>query len=243
MKLRNKLLYTSGVLFLFAGTSSLLAAEQSATDVLNKTYKYVGSMDKYAFNAVVLDDDVENGVVVRQKYRHDVSVKVDRPGKLRIDVKGSIKDRSSYLNDGVFSMIDHGFKFYGTVKTPKTIDAALDSIFDSYSIKAPLMQLIYSDMHKRFNFSNSKNFGTMTVGGTECNYVAFSDDKAEVHIWIATGEKPLVKAYRIFDKTEKDLPGISTSITWVENPNISDNDFIFTAPKDATKISVLSTNE
>lgn len=242
MKLHNKFLHMSGVIFLLTGTN-LFAVEQSAVDVLNKAYKYVGSMDKYAFNAVVLDDDVENGVVLRQKFRHEVSVKVDRPGKLRVDVKGNVKDRSSYLKDGVFAMMDHGFGYYGMVKTPRTIDAALDAIFERYGIKAPLAQLVYSDMHKRFKFSSSKNFGTMLVGGTECHYVAFSDPEVEAHLWIATGDKPLLKTYRIFDKREKDRPGISTSITWVENPNISENDFIFTPPKDVIEITVLSTDK
>ena len=242
MKLHNKFLCSAGIVFLLGGLS-LFAAEQSATEVLNKAYEYVGSMDKYAFNAVVLDDDVEDGVIHRQKFRHDVSVKVDRPDKLRVDVKGDIKDRSSYLNDGVFTMIDHGYGYYATIKTPKTIDGALDAIFDRFGIKAPLAQLVYSDMDKRFKFSKSKNFGTMMVGGTECDYVAFSDPTAEVHLWIAAGDKPLLKAYRIFDKTEKDRPSLSTSVTWVENPEISDNDFIFAAPKDAIEISVLSTNE
>lgn len=242
MKLYSRFLFAAGFVFLVGGTS-LFAAEQSAKDILNKAYQYVGSIDKYAFNAVVLDDDVEDGVILRQKYRHDVSVKVDRPDKLRVDTKGSIRNRSNYLNDGMFTMMDHEFGYYAQLQTPKTIDGTLDLIFEVYGIKAPLAQMVYSDMDRRFKFKKSKYFGTMMVGGTECDYVAFSDDTAEVHIWIATGEKPLVKTYSIFDKTIKGHPALSTSITWQDNPKISDSDFIFTAPKDAVEISVVSSNE
>jgi len=42
MKLHNKFLCSAGVVFLLGG-ASLFAAEQSATEVLNKAYKYVGS--------------------------------------------------------------------------------------------------------------------------------------------------------------------------------------------------------
>jgi hypothetical protein len=239
MKIHKKFLSTVGFIFLLGG-ASLFASEQSAVDILNKAYQYVGSMDKYAFNAVVIDDDVEDGKIIKQKYRHDVSVKVDRPGKLRVDTKGDIRNRSNYLNDGMFTMMDHTFGYYAQLQTPKTIDGTLDLIFEIYGIRAPLAQIVYSDMNKRFKFKKSKNFGTMMVNGTECNYVAFSDDTAEVHIWIETGDKPLLKAYTIFDKTIEGYPALSTSITWQETPNISDNDFIFSAPKDAVEISVIS---
>lgn len=242
MKQYNKLLCTAGVVFLLAG-SSLFAEGQSAKDILNKAYQHIGAMDKYAFKAVVLEDDIVDGELVKQKDRHDISVKVDRPGKVRVDTKGDIRNRSGYLNDGTFTMMDHGFGYYGLMKTPKTIDDALDFIFDKYGIKAPLLQLIYSDMDKRLKFKKSKNFGTMMVDGTECDYVAFRGNEAEVHLWITTGDKPLVKTYTIFYTTVEGHPALSTSITWEDNPKISDNDFIFTAPKDAAEISVLSTNE
>jgi len=242
MKLHSKFFYVSGLVFLLGG-SSLFAAEQSAKEILDNAYRYVGSMDKYAFDAIVLDDDIENGKVTREKYRHDVSVKVDRPGKLRVDTKGTVKDRSSTLNDGVFTMIDYGFGYYSILKTPKSIDAALDAIFERYGIKAPLAQLVYSDMHQRFKFSKSKNFGVVTVDGVACDYVAFSDSQVEVHLWIATGDKPLVKAYKVIDMQEKEHPSISTTITWIANPNITDNDFVIALPKDAAQITVLPVEE
>lgn len=242
MNLYSKFLFTTGVVFLVGGTN-LFAEGQSAKEILNKAYQYVGSMDKYAFNAVVLDDDVEDGVIIKQKFRHDVSVKVDRPSKLRVDTIGDMRNRSNYLNDGTFTMMDHEFGYYAQLQTPKTIDGMLDLIFEVYGIKAPLAQLVYSDMNKRFKFKKSKNFGTVMVDGTECNYVAFSDDMAEVHIWIETGDKPLVKTYSIFDKTVEGRPVLSTSITWQDLPNITDNDFIFTAPNDAVEISVVSAHE
>lgn len=58
-------------------------------------------------------------------------------------------------------------------------------------------------MHKRAKFNTSKNFGIVTVDGTECHYVVFSNELREVHIWVATGDEPLVKTYSIIDKTDK----------------------------------------
>ena len=240
MKLYKKHFCTAGIVLLLAGTN-LFAAEQSAEDIINKAYQHIGSMDKYAFDAIIVEEEAQDGEIIA-KYRQDVSVKVNRPGKLRIDTKGDITNRSNYLNDGFYTMIDHGHGYYGQLKTPKTIDGTLDLIFEKYGIRAPLATLIYSDMHKRVKFNRSKYFGTVDVAGVECDYVAFKSNIREVHIWIAAGDTPLVKTYSIIDTNTKGNPRMNTSINWKSNPKIADSDFIFTAPKGASKISVHSAN-
>jgi hypothetical protein len=240
MNLHKKLLCTAGVALLLSSTS-LLAAQQSAKDVVNKAYQYIGSMDQYAFKAVVSDEEAQDGQIVKT-YKQNVSVKIDRPGKLRVDTNGDTKNRSLYINDGLFTMIDHGFGYYGQLETPKTIDGALDLIFEKYGIKAPLASLIYRDMGKRVKFKRSKYFGTMDVAGVECDYVAFKSNAREVHVWITTGDKPLVKTYSIINTREKGNPRRNTTLNWDTNPSLSDSDFIFTAPKNAVKISVEAAN-
>ncbi len=240
MKLHKKHFCVAGLVLLLSGTI-LFAAEQSAKDIVSKTYQYIGSMDQYTFDAVVTDEEAKDGQIVKT-YRQDVSVKVDRPGNLRVDTKGDIKNRSSYLNDGLFTMIDHGHDYYGQLETPKTIDGALDLIFEKYGIKAPLASLFYSDMDKRVKFKRSKYFGTMDVAGVECDYVAFKSNVREVHVWITTGDKPLVKTFSIIDTTVEGYPRRNTSLTWNTNPKISESDFIFAAPKGASKVSVEAAN-
>lgn len=238
MELYKKLLSATGVVLLLGGTV-LFAEEQSPKDIMNRAFAYIDSMDQYAFKAVVVDNETTEDGKINQ-YRFDVSVKVDRPGQLRVDTKGYLMDRSNYLNNGVYTMMDHEFNYYGQLKTPETIDGALDYIFEKYGIRSPLAQLIYSNMHKRAKFRTSKNFGTMMVDGIECDYVAFSNDMREVHIWVAKGDKPLVKAYSIIDKMGEDDYRINTSLTWDTKAQISDSDFVFRVPKGAEKISVQS---
>ena len=240
MNIHKKLLCTAGAALLLSSTS-LFAADQSARDILNKAYQYVGSMDKYAFTAVVLDDETQDGETT-DKYKHTVNVKVDRPGKLRVDVTGTVKNRSNYLNNGSYTMMDHGFNYYGQIKTPNTIDGTLDVLFEKFGIKAPLAQLMYSDMNKRVKFRTGKYFGTKDVAGVECDYVAFKNNTREIHVWIATGDKPLVQNYSIIDTSTESASRINTSITWNENAKISDSDFVFVAPKGSSKISVNSAN-
>jgi len=222
------------ILITAIAATSLFAADKSARDILNNAYQYIGSMDKYAFTAVIVDDGVQEG----KTYKHTAVVKVDRPGKLRVDTTGTVKNRSSYLNNGSFTMMDHNYNYYGQIKTPKNLNAALDVLFEKFNIRAPLAQLMYSDMDKRVKFRTSKYFGTKDVGGVECDYVAFQNGTSELHAWIATGDAPLVKSYSIIDTSADSASRINTSVTWNTNANISDSDFVFVAPKGSSKISV-----
>jgi len=240
MKRYRQLLSTAALLLLL-GTGGLHAAEHSAKEILANAYLHLKSMKSYAFDAVVLEEEVQDGKIVKT-YRQDLSIKVTRPDKLRVDTHSDIKHRSSYLNHGLFTMIDYGQGYYGQIKTPVNLDRALDFIIRKYGINAPLASLIYSDMAKRIKFKQSKYFGTVNLDGTTCDYVAFKNPGQEVHAWITTGKDPLIKAYSIIDTKIKGTPRTDTTIYWKKDPDITAKDFIFTAPKDAAKISIESAN-
>lgn len=235
MELHKKALCIISVGLLLSGTN-LLAVEKTAKDIVKKAYAQIGSMDKYSFNATVSDNDQVDGETVT--YNQNVSVEVKRPGSVRIDNNGDIKNRSIYMNNGLFTMIDHDFGYYGQLKTPKTIDDTLDFLFEKFGIRTPLSTLMYSNMGKRLKFRTNKYFGTVKVAGVECDYVAFKTNNKEIHIWITTGDTPLVKTFSIINGDDR----INTTLTWNTDPKFSDSDFIFTAPKGATKISINSAN-
>jgi len=239
MTLYNKL-FCAATASLMLVAPSLSAAELSARSIVNKSYRYVASLDKYAFDALVTDHVVDGDKVTI--YKNSVSVKVDRPDKLRVDIKSKEKNRSTYINHGLFTLYDHNFNYYGQLKTPKSIDGTLDFIFDKYGIRAPMSALVYSDMVKRSVLKGGKYFGIVDVGGTKCHYVAFKVKSEEVHLWIEAGEKPLIKTYTIIDLDIPSHPRTDTTVKWIDNPKISDSDFVFKAPKGAMKISIEPAN-
>lgn len=219
---------------LLLGSNTLMASPKSAKEIVKDAYKYIGSLDQYTFDAVVVDNDVVEGK--NEQYKHVVTVKIDRPDDLRISSKGEVKNRTITLHNGLFTMYDRKYQYYGQLKTPKSIDKTLDFLFDTYGIRTPLTTLMYSDMHKRMKYKQSKYFGTMQVAGEECDYVAFKTNHKEIHVWITTGDEPLVKTFSIIDGENR----INTSLTWDTAPKLSQSEFLFTVPKGATKISIQS---
>jgi len=235
MKLYKRTLCLVGVGLLLSGTQ-LFAAQMNAKEVVKKAYAQIGSMDRYAFSAIIRDNETIEGKTTT--YKQNVSVKIDRPGNLRADTKGDIKNRSTYIHNGQFSMIDHGFGYYTQLNTPDNIDETLDYLYDKFGIRTSLATLIYSDMGKRIQFKKNKYFGTVNVSGVECDYVAFSNGAKEIHVWITKGDKPLVKTYSIINGDTR----INATLTWDTDPKFSKSDFVFNAPQGVTKISVSSAN-
>lgn len=226
MKAVQKLLLGAG-LGLLLSTSTLLADTMTPLEISKKAYSALDSRQSYTFDAVIVNyaDDDSN--------KHQVSVKVNRPDQLRIDVKGDIRNTSNYLNNGVYTIYDHDQNMYVHIETAKSIEKTLDTLFERFDFKAPLAQLIYSDMENRLIFAKSKNFGIVDLAGEECHYIAFSNKTTEVHAWVTTGDTPLIKHYRIVDKTSKNNAYKSTTIHWEKASSIAASDFVFTAPKNA----------
>ena len=240
MKYSNRLFCIAGVT-LILGSTALFAVEKTAVSVLKNAYLYSGKLQNYAFKATVMEDDVNNEAMVK-RYQHTADVKVSRPGDLLVATKGDFRNRTNYLHNGQYTMVDHDYNYYGTIKVPSSIDAALDTIFKSYGINAPLASLLYSDMDKRMKIKSGKYFGTKMVDNIECDYIAFKKGKKIIHVWIATGKAPRVISYSIIDTSEKGNPRLDASIAWKSNANIVKSDFIFTPVQGVSKISVESAN-
>ena len=231
MKSAQKLLLATGLTIVLSSTI-LLAQTLSPKEIAQKTYSVIDSYQNYAFDATIVNHSDEG------TNKHQVSVKVNRPNQLRVNVKGDIKHRDNYLNNGQYTVYDYDKNMYVKIKTPKSIEDALDNLFDRYEIQSPLAQLIYSNMGKRIKFTRNKNFGIMDVAGEACHYIAFANKSKEVHVWITAGDIPRVKHYRIIDKTSKIHAYKATTIYWKKASTISKSDFVFTAPKNAEEVFI-----
>ena len=246
-KWKNRLAVLSIAGSLFAGASSLLYAQEApyimhapsvANNILDRAYRYVGSLDKFAFDAITVNDDlIDNKMIVEVKHR--VIVKADRPGDMLIDITGDTKNRRIYLHKGEFTIYDKENNYYGMLKTPKHIDKTIDFLFEYYDIKTPLANLLYSDIAKRLKpQSKGYYFGISNVGKTLCDYVGFSNSKEELQLWIARGKNPVIRKFIIIDKTGKRELRSTTILRWYKNSRSHVDQYVFKVPRNALKVNI-----
>ena len=221
------------------GTSTLTAADKSALDIINKAFQYTSSLNTYAFTANVVEDEMqEDGTSIAYKYI--TSVKVKRPGQLRIDTKSKFLNRSITIDNGLFTIMRHSDNTYSQLSVSKNIDIAIESILTKYKIKEPLASLIYSDMAKRVESHDSQYLGTKSVDGVICDYVHFKSQHRDIHVWVTKGDRPQIKAYTIKDTSEHPYVTTETKITWDLNRSIQNSDFVFHAPINSKKVAIVT---
>ena len=244
MELIKRILYMT----LLSSTILLFAAEKNATVrishpvasvILMDAYRYLGTLDKFSFTALTSSDDVYHDKMLIS-YKHKIELSLQRPDKLKTHIVGDLKNRSTYLMHDTFTMIDNGHNFYGEVEVPKTIDSALDHLFENFNIKSPLANLLYTDLDKRLAPKRKGYyFGTTQVDGKMCHHIGFLGEEHDFQVWIEAGQTPLIRKFMIIDKSEKFMPRSMTVIRWDLQPHFDEKHFLFTAPKDAEQITVL----
>ncbi len=238
--------------YLFAGSASVLHAQEApyimhepsiANKILDRAYRYVGGLDKFAFEGITVNDDVLDDTMLVE-VKHRIAVKVDRPGDMIIDITGDTKNRRIYLHKGKFTLYDKSKNYYGEIETPRTIDATLDFIFDRYDMKTPLANLLYSDVAERLKpQTKGYYFGLSNVGKTLCDYIGFSNKKEELQLWIARGKNPMIRKFIIIDKTGKREMRSTTILRWYKNSKSQPGQYVFKAPARVVKIDMIVPEE
>lgn len=239
----KKVLYIavlSSTIILFAAEKNTVVkmSHPVASSILMDAYRYLGALEKFSFTAVTSNDDVYRDTMLIS-YRHKVEVSLQRPDKLRVHVFGDLKNRSTYLLEGTFTLIDNEHDFYGQVQVPKTIDSTLDKLFENFNIKTPLANLLYTDLDKRLIPKHKGYyFGATRLDGKACHHIGFTNKNREFQVWIEKGQTPLIRKFVIIDKIEKLNPRSTTLIRWDLHPHFDEKHFHFEAPEGAVKISV-----
>jgi len=235
MKKITKIIKMFSAALLLASTSVYAENGKSGLEILKKSYDYQGSLDKYAVAAKVTFDIKEDGKTF--ELSHTARAKIDRPDKMRVDSKGETIERSIYLSNGIYTMIDYidnDEMFYTQIKTPKTIDDMLDHLIDEFGIVLPVATLLHSDMSDYIHPKKVYNFGKKRVQGADCDYIAFRHNGKEVHLWIEDSATPLLRqAYIKAGDAE-----IKFATRWDLKPGFPDSVFEFKAPKGASKVSI-----
>ncbi|SFV53966.1 hypothetical protein MNB_SV-10-923 [hydrothermal vent metagenome] len=206
--------------------------------IVMDAFRYLGKLHQFSLDAVTSNDDVfRNKMLVT--YTHWVHIDLQRPGKLHVSVDGDLKERSFYLNDGRFVIYDKVLGYYGKLKLPVSVDAALDDLFEQYDIKTALANVLYSDLYKRIPpKQEGYYFGLSNVDDIVCHHIGFSNKVQEIQYWIEKGKRPLIRKFIVIDKTEALLPRSSTVLRWDITPDFNDEVFEFTPPKNAVEIPI-----
>jgi len=223
-----------------SGKKTQAQAGISAKELVKKSYKYLGSLKHYAYKATIVNED-EYADHMMLYITHNYSVAVQRPDKVRIQVRGDVENRNTIMNNGKVSIYDLETNKYAEIPVEDDIDDALDTLIDDYGLSIPLTQLLYSDTAVSLEDDlegDGYYFGTVNVDGKPCYYVGFPGKEWDIQLWIEKGDRPLIRRAAFVDKMMKGQPRSMIKVSWNIDEIPDQNVFTFTVPKGAMKVEV-----
>lgn len=167
---------------------------------------------------------------------------VQRPDRVRVESEPRDGGRRLTLFDGK-SLVhaDLGENAYARadLKRPRDIDFMVDLVRDRLDMPLPLAELLRNDPRRALEDSLEAAFvvGTQRLRGGDCDQVALRNPDADVQLWIAQGDRPLLRRVVITYRTQDGQPSFWADLDdWSLTPEIDAASFRFEPPPGAERV-------
>jgi hypothetical protein len=167
---------------------------------------------------------------------------VERPNHVRVETATRDGQRRLALFDGTtFVQADVGENAYGRadLKQPRGIDFLIDLMRERLDTPLPLAELLRNDPREAIEDSLEFAYvvGTEKLRGIACDHLALRNPDADLQLWIARGERPLVRRVVITYRTLEGQPSFRADLDdWSFAPEIGAESFRYTPPEGAERV-------
>ncbi|MBN8226862.1 DUF2092 domain-containing protein [Corallococcus macrosporus] len=189
-----------------------------------------------------LDEVLDSGQKIQLQRSGDV--RLQRPNRLRVDRTGDLARLHLFYDGRQLTLHGERANAYATTPAPTTVDATLDMASQKLGLDAPGADLLVSNPYAALteDVCSGRYLGGSMVDGVAVHHLAFrNSDGVDWELWVEDGPRPLPRKYVI---TSRDLPGApqySVSLSeWNLSPQLTQDQFQFTPPRDAMRVSFLA---
>ena len=223
------------------GRAQPAGVEPQAEKLLRRMSDYLAGRQQFTLRA---ESMLEAVLTSGQKLQYDspATLIVSRPNKLRAHRKGDLANQEFFYDGKSLTLYNPGENLYATTAAPATIDEMLDFAREKLDVIAPAADLLYKNAAEKMLKEASSGFvvGQSIVGSVKCTHLAFRGAEVDWQIWIEDGSRPLPRKFMLTSKQISGAPQFTVLIrNWDVAPKLTDQEFIFTAPKGAKKIEFL----
>jgi len=202
--------------------------------------QYLSQAESFEFSADVTEEVLlSTGEKVHLSSQSDVVVRhPDRFWVWRDTTSGS----TYFTYDGrVITAVDEGQNMFSAVRVGRTIDEALDDIFEMFNVSIPLSAFIRNDPASALlrDVTRATYVGHHPLDGVVCDHVVLSSSEVEWQIWITTGRRKLPQKFVIHFKNEPGSPTVVARFTEWHFVPVPDVRFLFEPLPGAVEIEFL----
>ena len=241
----KKLLSLCSVLIVFLGQAQdSKSIDSTAVYLMDKMSNVIGSLESVSFNISTATDALtEKGEITT--YYGSSEINMTGPNKLTSITK-SDNGNFSYWYDGEYvSYYSYDENNYVTLDAPETILTMIDSMHTVFDFKFPAADFFYPSFTDDIieEFDKISYEGNRNIENESCFYITASNKEKSIQLWISNTSTMLPKRIVIVYKDQNNIQFETTFNNWVLNPNIPESIYDFTAPPNASLISILANSK
>lgn len=216
------------------------AIDPRADEWVKRMSDYLSKARFFSVNAEIWQD-VRLSTGQQVQAGRNLTLQVRRPNRLHAQVHSTRRDREMLYDGSAVTLFNRVQKFYGTIPASGSLDQVMDLAAERFGIDMPLEDFVRSDPHKDLlqKATSGTDIGPVTVMGSPCEHLAFTQDDIDWQIWIEQGPTPVPRKFIITYKDEPDSPQYTAIFShWDFLTELPDFVFKFEPPTGASRIKV-----
>ena len=214
--------------------------DRAALAELERMGAYLRALKAFQLKADVITEDVRTDGQKVQTLRA-VDLVARRPNRLFAEITNDRQRRLLFYDGAHFTLFAPRSTFYATVDAPPTIEQLADQLEERYDIELPLVDLFrWGTSEGNVNaLTSAVDLGPSAINGVTCEQYGFRQEGIDWQLWIERGESPLPCRIVITTLTDDARPQHTATYSWNLAPSYDDETFVFRAPTDAKRISLV----
>jgi hypothetical protein len=172
-------------------------------------------------------------------YFYTTEVAAQRPNKLMAKKRGDGPAFDVYYDGTKFSGVDEKLGVYAEMDAPATFDDLIPAVLEKTGMYFPFADVLYSDIYGRLtkDLTHAYWVDKSTVGGVECDHLAFAGPGIEWQVWVGPQKDPLPRRLAVtYVGMERQPRFLVTFSDWSLKPDLSPKQFEYKKPAGAKVI-------
>lgn len=212
--------------------------ENTAKRILREMSTYVGSQ-----KAIALSFDSSIEIITPQlekiQFTNSGEALLQRPNRLSAHRRGGYADVHMYFDGNSVSVYGKHVNKYARFDAPGNIDDLIHALREGHGVSLPGSDLLLADSFPVLmaDVMEAKYLGRGSVGGVECEHLAFRNFDTDWQLWVEVGKKPAPRKMVVTSKTMNNAPQYCITITnWETDVVPEDEAFVFIPSPDVKRI-------
>ena len=165
---------------------------ERGTEIVRAVSEQLAGAQTFSFKTdEVHQRSASDGTLRERRFSRETIIR--RPDRAWLHIIGPDRDGDVFYDGESLTLVGNREQVWAQVPLPPTIDEAMDALAVDYGVPMPMADFVYSSPYEALISEDTRGgwVGEETVGGKECDHLAFESDAVDWELWVSKEEPPL----------------------------------------------------